>query len=122
MLPLLDRLEDLLLVQPHRRVADQTGHDRVQQTPVGHGLDGLPLGERLGERDKRSLDQGDVKGGLAPELLAGLRGEVWVYDWECGEDVPQELVADAVGELYRVDWHRSTFLTHSLCLSANRQR
>ena len=101
----LDRLENLLLVQPHRRVADQTGHDRVQQTPVGHGLDGLPLGERLGERHERTLDQGDVEGGLAPELLAGLRGKVGVCDRECGEDVPQELVTDAVSKLDGVDGH-----------------
>ena len=104
-LPRLDRLEDLLLVQPHRGVADQTGHDRVQQTPVGHGLDGLPLGKCLGERHEGSLDQGDVKRGLAPELLAGLRGEVRVGDRECGEDVPQKLVTDAMGKLDGVDGH-----------------
>ena len=111
----LDRLEDLLLVQPHRRVADQTGHDRVQQTPVGHRLDRLPLGERFGERDERPLDQGDVERGLAPELLAGLRGEVRVRDRERGEDVPQELVADAVGKLDRVDGHRSSPLLPLRC-------
>jgi hypothetical protein len=30
---------------------------------------------------------------------------------------PQKLVTDAVGKLDRVDWHRSSFLSLTLCLS-----
>src|SRR5262249_14134847 len=78
---------------------------RVEQAAVGHRLDRLALGEGFGKRDERSLDQRDVERGFSLEVLAGLLGEIRVRDRECGEDVPQELVTDVVGELDGIDCH-----------------
>jgi hypothetical protein len=57
----LRRLEHPLLVQVHRGVADERGHDVVQHSLLGQLLHWLTLGERLGERDVRPLDQRDVE-------------------------------------------------------------
>ena len=100
-----DGLEDLLLVLPHRRVADQPRHDVVEQAPVGQRLDRLPPGEGVGERDVRAPDQRDVQRRGAVEELAGLRFEVGIGEGEGREEVALELLADGVGEVDGVDRH-----------------
>ena len=55
------RLEDLLLMQVHRRIANQPRHHRMQDAILSQLLDGLALGERFGQRNERALDQRDVE-------------------------------------------------------------
>ena len=104
-LPGLDRLEYLLLVQVHRRIADQPGHDGVQNARVGHLLNRFALGEGFRERNERPLDQGNVERRRPFQQLAGLLGKFRVGQRERREQVPQELVADGVGKLDWVDGH-----------------
>ena len=65
-----------------------------------------PLANDFGERDERPLDQRDVERRRAFQQLAGLLGQFRVGQRKRREQVPQELVADAVGKLDRVDGHR----------------
>ena len=86
----------------------------MQDALIGHLLDRLALGEGFGERDERPLDQRDVQRRWALQQLAGLVGEFRVGQRKRREQVPQELVADAVGELDRVDGHELRPLPYCL--------
>ena len=98
-------LEYLLLVQVHGRVADQPRHHGMEDAVTSQLLNRFALGERLGQRNERPLDQWNVERRRAFQELAGLIGQFRVGQRKRREQVPEELVADAVSKLDRVDRH-----------------
>jgi hypothetical protein len=86
----------------------------VQHALVRQLLDQLALGKGFGQGDEWPLHQRDVERRGTLQQLPGLLSQFRVRERECREEVAQELVADAMSKMDRVDWHRTLqLLSHS---------